>query len=333
MEHIDRATDQAASLTRQLLAFSRQQVLQPKVFNLNALVLNTKKMLQRLIGEDVEMITITQPDLGSVKADPGQIEQVILNLVVNARDAMPDGGKLTLETANAELDEAFVHAHWGARAGRFVLLTVMDTGTGMSEEILAHIFEPFFTTKELGKGTGLGLSMVYGIVKQSGGYIWVNSRPGEGTSFRIYLPRVEEPPEDMTRTARPIETVRGSETILLVEDDASVRELTCDILQARGYEVLVANGPSQALDLCNRYEKQMHLVLTDLVMPGTNGAEMADLIVKLRPGIQVLFMSGYSDNALLQDGAQGKKLNFLQKPFTAGVLHKMVREILDGGAK
>jgi len=333
MEHIDRATDQAASLTRQLLAFSRQQVLQPKVFNLNALVLNTKKMLQRLIGEDVEMITITQPDLGSVKADPGQIEQVILNLVVNARDAMPDGGKLTLETANAELDEAFVHVHWGARAGRFVLLTVMDTGTGMSEEILAHIFEPFFTTKELGKGTGLGLSMVYGIVKQSGGYIWVNSRPGEGTSFRIYLPRVEEPPEDMTRTARPIETVRGSETILLVEDDASVRELTCDILQARGYEVLVANGPSQALDLCNRYEKQMHLVLTDLVMPGMNGAEMADLIVKLRPGIQVLFMSGYSDNALLQDGAQGKKLNFLQKPFTAGVLHKMVREILDGGVK
>ncbi|HWZ98283.1 MAG TPA: ATP-binding protein [Candidatus Dormibacteraeota bacterium] len=333
MEHIDRATDQAASLTRQLLAFSRQQVLQPKVFDLNVLVLNAKKMLQRLIGEDIEVITITSPNLGSVKADPGQIEQVILNLVVNARDAMPDGGKLTLKTANAELDEAFVHAHWGARTGRFVLLTVTDTGIGMSEEVLAHIFEPFFTTKELGKGTGLGLSMVYGIVKQSGGSIWVNSKPGEGASFTIYLPRVEEPPEDMTRATRPSEMVRGSETILLVEDDAPVRELTCDILQAQGYEVLVANGPNQALDLCNRYNKQIHLVLTDLVMPGMNGAEMADLVVKLRPGIQVLFMSGYSDNALLQNGAQDKKLNFLQKPFTASVLHKMVREILDGRVK
>jgi len=333
MEHIDRATDQASSLTRQLLAFSRQQVLQPKVFDLNVLVLNAKKMLQRLIGEDIEVVTTVSPELGSVKADPSQIEQVILNLVVNARDAMPNGGKLTLETANAELDETFVQGHWGAKAGRFVLLAVTDTGIGMSEEVQAHIFEPFFTTKELGKGTGLGLSMAYGIVKQSAGYIWVNSKPGEGACFKVYLPRVDEPPEELAKAARPAEKARGSETILLVEDDASVRELTCDILQARGYEILVASSPSQALELCNRYNRQIHLVLTDLIMPGMNGAEMADLITKLRPETQVLFMSGYSDSAVLQEETRGKQLNFLQKPFSASVLHKRVRETLDSRAK
>jgi CheY-like chemotaxis protein len=232
-----------------------------------------------------------------------------------------------------ELNQSFAQAHWGAKPGRYVLLSVTDTGTGMSEETLAHIFEPFFTTKELGKGTGLGLSMVYGIVKQSGGYIWVNSKVGKGASFKIYLPRVDEPVEEMTRASRPTETVQGSGTILLVEDDASVRELTRDILEGKGYEVLVAGSPSKALELCNQYSGPIHLLLTDLVMPEMNGAEMAELIEKLRPGIQVMYMSGYSDNALPKAEKLGRKLFFLQKPFTASVLHKMVRDILEPPAK
>ena len=333
IEHIEKASDQAASLTRQLLAFSRQQVLEPRVFNLNALVLNAKKMLQRLIGEDIEMVTLTAENLGAVKADPGQIEQVILNLVVNARDAMPNGGKLMLETANVDLDEAFAQAHLGAKPGKHVMLAVTDTGTGMNEETIAHIFEPFFTTKELGKGTGLGLSMVYGIVKQSGGHIWLTSELGKGTIFKTYLPRVDEPVEETRRALRPMEAAQGSETILLVEDDPQVRELTRDILKMRGYDVLVTSGPGEALEVCKQRTGPIHLLLTDVVMPGMNGSEMATQMAVLRPGIKVMFMSGYTDNAVLQDGRLSKGLFFLQKPFTPSALGKKVRDILDHQAR
>src|SRR5579863_386264 len=329
LQYIDKATGQAASLTRQLLAFSRQQVLQPKVFSLNTLVLNADKMLRRLIGENIEILTFAAPELGAVKADPSQIEQVILNLVVNARDAMPHGGKLTLETANVELDGSYVQSHFGAKVGKYVMVAVTDTGTGMDEQTLADIFEPFFTTKDFGKGTGLGLSMVYGIVKQSGGSIWVYSEKEQGTTFKVYLPRVDEPLEYVERSAFPIETAGGHETVLLVEDDPLVRGLTGEILRQRGYQVLDMSTPSTALDACHHHKGPIHLLLTDLVMPGMSGSEMASLIVKLRPNIRVLFMSGYTDNTVLQNESFKTGPSFLQKPFTPAALGQKVREILD----
>jgi len=330
MGHIDRAADQAASLTRQLLAFSRQQVLQPRVFNLNELVTNIDALLRRLIGENIEMVTSTAQDLAAVKADVGQIEQVVMNLAVNARDAMPNGGKLTLETANVDLDETYAQQHFGAKPGRYVMLAVSDTGVGIDSATLAHIFEPFFTTKEVGKGTGLGLSTVYGIVKQSDGYIWVYSEPGKGATFKVYLPRVDAPAEVVQRESPQTSTGRGKETILLVEDDPQVRELTHDVLCARGYTVLAAEQPSRALTICDEHTGPIHLLLTDVVMPGISGSELALQIVKRKPGIEVLFMSGYTDNAVVNHKILERGIHFLQKPFTPSTLAQKLREILDG---
>jgi two-component system, cell cycle sensor histidine kinase and response regulator CckA len=329
LEHIAKAAEQAASLTRQLLAFSRQQVLQPKVFSLNTLVSNTDSMLRRLISEDVEMVTITSKNIGAIKADPGQMEQVILNLVINARDAMPNGGTLTLETANVELDESYAQSHLATLPGSYVMLAVSDTGMGMDEETQAHIFEPFFTTKELGKGTGLGLSMVYGIVKQSGGYIWVHSEIGKGSAFKVYLPRVFEHEQEISSPFPASSLLQGKETILLVEDDPLVRELAYEILQSRGYNVLVAEHPETAIQLCRQHAGKIHLVLTDVVMPGMNGSQMVDEIAAMRPGICVLFMSGYTDTAIIRDGNFDEATAFLQKPFSPTVLGRKVREMLD----
>jgi PAS domain S-box-containing protein len=333
VQHIDHAAEQAASLTRQLLAFSRQQVLQPKVFNLNDLVTKADKLLRRLIGEHIEMVTVTSPNLGSVKADPGQIESVIFNLAVNARDAMPNGGKMTLETANAGLDEAYGRQHLGAIPGRYVMLSVSDTGVGMDKKTVAHIFEPFFTTKEVGKGTGLGLSTVYGILNQSGGYVWVYSEPGKGTTFKVYLPRTDEPVEIAPKPTSADAARRGSETILLVEDDPQVRELTQEILEARGYRVLTLEKPVDAPALSEAYAEQIDLLLTDVMMPGLSGSELAAKVVEGRPQIRVLFMSGYADTAVVHGGFLGKDAFFLQKPFTPSLLTKKVREVLDQPAR
>jgi two-component system, cell cycle sensor histidine kinase and response regulator CckA len=329
LEHISKAADQAASLTRQLLAFSRKQVMQPKIFNLNTLVWNAEKMLRRLISEDVEMITATAKNLGVIKADPGQMEQVILNLVINARDAMPSGGKLTLETANVEFDANYAHSHLGAQPGHYVMLSVTDSGVGMDEDTQSHIFEPFFTTKELGKGTGLGLSMVYGIVKQSGGYIWVHSEVGKGSSFRVYLPRVFENEQEIASTLPASQSLRGEESILLVEDDPLVRGLAIEILKSRGYSVLVADRPEVALEICRQHSGRIHLLLTDVIMPGMNGNQLAGEIVKMRPEIGVLFMSGYADTAVMRNGNFGQVSSFLQKPFSPTVLGRKVREMLN----
>ncbi len=333
VQQIDGAAEQAASLTRQLLAFSRRQVLQPKVFDLNALVVNMEKMLRRLIGEHIEMVTVTVPDLGLVKADPSQIEQVIMNLVVNSRDVMPKGGRLTLETANRDLDETYAREHVGAIPGRYVMLAVRDTGMGMEPEVQAHIFEPFFTTKEQGKGTGLGLSMVYGIVKQSGGYIWVYSEPGRGTTFKIYLPRLDEPAEITQAERTPAAAVKGSETILLVEDDRGVRELTRAILTACGYSVLIGDDASTAASLCEHYAGPIHMLLTDMVMPGISGPELATQVLVRRPEIKILYMSGYTNNTIFREGMLDATVFFLQKPFTPASLSGKVREVLDGCAK
>ena len=333
LAHIDKATGQATSLTKQLLAFSRRQMLQPKVFDLNILVLDADKMLQRLLGDHIELLTHTADDLGAVKADPSQIEQVILNLVINARDAMPDGGKITIETANVELDGAYVLEHLGARPGSYVMLAVTDTGTGIDDQTMAHIFEPFFTTKELGKGTGLGLSMVYGIVKQSNGSIWVYSEKDRGTTFKVYLPRADEAAAPIERTSAPSKAAVGTETILLVEDDSMVRELACEVLRGSGYLVLESATPGSALENCDRHSGPIHMLLTDVVMPGMNGGDLARLVEQLRPDIRVLFMSGYTDNAVLQNGELQRGVAFLQKPFTPTVLGKKVREILDDKSK
>ncbi|HEY6248453.1 MAG TPA: two-component regulator propeller domain-containing protein [Candidatus Angelobacter sp.] len=329
LERVAEAAARASSLTSQLLAFSRRQVLQPKVFNLNALVLNLEKMLRRLIGEDVEMVVAPAPDLGSVKADPGQIEQVIMNLVLNARDAMPKGGNLTVETANVDLDEAYAREHAAVRPGHYVMLAVSDTGVGMDPDTLAHVFEPFFTTKEMGKGTGLGLSTVYGIVKQSDGNIWVYSEPGRGTTFKIYFPRVDAPGESLTPEQRPAVGIRGNETILLVEDDYQVRELARAVLAACGYTVLAAENPSAVTSLCERHSGPIHLLLTDVVMPGLGGRELARQVLASRPGTKVLYMSGYMTNAIVHHGELDRGTFFLPKPFTPASLASKVRQVLD----
>ena len=327
--NIDQAAERAESLTRQLLAYSRRQVLQPKVISLNSLVVNLDKMLQRLIGEDVEMKSVIEPNLGSVKVDPGQIEQVIMNLAVNARDAMPKGGSLTLETANIDLDEAYALEHAGVVPGRYVMLAVSDTGVGMDSETQAHIFEPFFTTKVMGRGTGLGLSMAYGIVKQSGGFLEVYSEPGHGTTFKIYLPRVEEAAEALSGKSLPAPTLRGSETILLVEDDRQVRELARSVLSSCGYTVLVADSAPEVASRCEQHASTIHLLLTDVVMPGSGGREIAKQVMARRPGIKVLYMSGYTTNAIVHHGVLDAGTSFLQKPFTPASLAAKVREVLD----
>jgi two-component system cell cycle sensor histidine kinase/response regulator CckA len=329
MAQIKSAADRAAGITRQLLAFSRKAVLSPRVINLNDIMLNLDSLLRRLIGEDVEVLTVPANDLGSVKADPGQIEQVIMNLALNARDAMPLGGKLTLETSNAQFDESYAERHQPAEPGRYVMLAVSDTGHGMAPETQARIFEPFFTTKEVGKGTGLGLSMVYGIVKQSGGYIWVYSEPDRGTTFKIYLPRVDQPAEPTGAENRPRSVQRGSETILLVEDDPQLRQLSSSILAHCGYKVLTATGPEEGLAICKENHHDIRLLVTDVVMPRMNGRQLAEQILQVSPNVKVLYISGYTSNAIVHYGVLDPGLWFLPKPFTLSALMAKVREVLD----
>jgi two-component system cell cycle sensor histidine kinase/response regulator CckA len=327
-QEVRKAADRAAALTRQLLAFSRQQVMQPRVLDLNALVTELEKMLRRLLGEDIDLATRLDPALAAVKADPGQLEQVIMNLAVNARDAMPAGGKLTIETANTELDDAYAREHFPATPGRYVLLAVSDTGTGMTPEVQAHLFEPFFTTKERGKGTGLGLATVYGIVKQSGGFIWVYSEFGHGTTFKVYLPQVEEAAAPRASVA-PAGLQRGTETVLLAEDEAPVRAVARQVLERQGYKVLEAPSAEAALDLAQRYSGPIHVLLTDVVMPGLSGHDLAQRLAALRPEIRVIYMSGYSDDAITRHGLLEPGLAYVQKPFTPDVIARKVREVLD----
>ena len=329
LNEILRAATGAAGLTRQLLAFSRQQVLEPRVLDLNEVVGAAGKMLKRLIGEDVELATVLAPDLGWVKADPGQIEQVIMNLAVNARDAMPDGGKLTIETSNAELNDTYPRQHPPVSPGEFVLLSVSDTGIGMNEQTRARLFEPFFTTKEKGRGTGLGLATVYGIVKQSAGFIWVYTELGHGTTFKIYLPRVHEDPV-ASRPAGSTE-VRGSETIVVAEDAEGVRAVVQNVLRRNGYTVLPAPDGQTALDLVATHPEPIHLLITDVIMPGMSGRQLADRLRELRPEMKVLFVSGYTDDAIIRHGMLEPGIAFLQKPFTPESLTRKVREVLDQG--
>jgi signal transduction histidine kinase len=330
VEEIVRASERAASLTRQLLAFSRKQVMQPKVFDLNTVITDLEKMLRRMIGEDIELRVSLQGELGNIEADPVQLEQVMMNLVVNARDAMPKGGKLCIESTNVYLDEAYAREHLSVVPGDYVMLAISDTGCGMDEETRQHIFEPFFTTKEQGKGTGLGLSMVYGIVKQSGGNIWVYSEEGRGTTFKIYFPRVAAHAEEHKRTSGALDGPRGSETILLVEDAELVRNLAREVLEGAGYRVLEAANAEAAIDLCERINgDRIDLLLTDVIMPGMSGNEMSRVLLKKQPGMPVLYMSGYTDDAIVQHGVLDAGINFLQKPFTPGALALKVREVLD----
>ena len=330
---IEKAGQRAASLTKQLLAFSRQQVLTPAVLNLNSLATDMEKMLPRLLGEDIEVSLTLDPELGNVKADQSQIEQVIMNLAVNARDAMPTGAKMQVQTSNVQLDQAYTWNHPGSKVGEYVLLAVTDTGMGMDAGTLTHIFEPFFTTKERGKGTGLGLATVYGVVKQSNGYIWVDSAPGKGASFQIYLPRhVGEPGADEPKNDSG-EKLRGSETILLVEDAEPLRKLAQAFLEAGGFRVLPAESGESALEVAARFGGTFDLLLTDVVMPGMNGRVLAEQLSPRQPGIKVLYMSGYTDSFIAGHGVLDPKTHLLHKPFTEEVLIRKVREVLDDGKK
>jgi two-component system cell cycle sensor histidine kinase/response regulator CckA len=329
IDEIQKAGERAATLTRQLLAFSRRQVLLPRVLDVNEVVTDVEKMLRRLIGEDVDLRTVCDPTAARIKADPGQLEQVLVNLAVNARDAMPGGGILTIETGNIELDES-PPEHAAMHPGSYVMLSVSDTGFGMDAETKARIFEPFFTTKEQGKGTGLGLATVYGIVKQSGGFIWVYSEPGHGTTFKIYLPRADgEMDAGRPLAQAPPENVRGAETILLLEDEEGVRRLTREVLEKQGYTVLEASGWQAARELVARHAGPIHLLLTDVVMPETGGPEAVSRLSDLRPGIKVLYMSGHTKNAVLHLEVVGAGLPFLPKPFTPRELARRVRQSLD----
>ena len=329
VDEILKAGKRAASLTRQLLAFSRQQVLDPKVIDLNSVVSDMDKMLRRLIGEDVELSTVLGPALGRIKADQGQLEQVLMNLVVNARDAMPVGGKLLIDTANMIMDEAFVRRYpYPVQPGPYVCLTVADTGVGMDAETKARAFEPFFTTKEKGKGTGLGLSMVYGVVKQSGGYIDIESAPGTGTTFKIYLPTVADQVKAES-APREATSFTGSETILVAEDEASLRTLTRTTLELCGYKVLEAKDGVEALEVSDRYSGPIDLLLTDMVMPGMGGRALAQEIVRSRPEIRLAYMSGYTGQAVGSQGPVDPGSVFLMKPFTREILTRKIREALD----
>ena len=329
IEEINTAGARAAALTRQLLAFSRKQVLQPRVLELNAVVTNMERMLHSMIRENIELRTVLLPQLGRVLADPGQIEQVIMNLAINARDAMPHGGRLTIETTNVELNEAYARRLLTVTPGPHVLLAVSDTGCGMDKETQARIFEPFFTTKEQGEGTGLGLSTVYGIVKQSGGSIWVYSEPGRGTTFKIYLQRVEEPTEAVEPGTVRAQLPNGTETILLVEDEAGVRSLARAALQVCGYTVLEAANGDEAIRICDRRQGAIHLLVTDMVMPGMDGRALSEQLSERLPQMKVLYLSGYAEGGIVHDGVLDAGMAFLQKPFTPLSLARKVREVLD----
>ncbi len=333
LKEIRTAATRASALTRQLLAFSRQQVLQPVVLNLNDVVQNVEKMLHRLLGEDVELEAHLARDAANVKADAGQLEQVIMNLSVNARDAMPTGGKLTIETANVDLDAGYAEQHQPVIPGRYVMLAVSDTGTGMDETTKAKVFEPFFTTKEAGKGTGLGLATVYGIVKQSGGYVWLYSEPGKGATFKIYLPRVDAPRDTPVGAPEPAGTVTGTETVLVAEDDPLLLPLARELLMKLGYRVLEARDSTQALAVARGHQSEIHLLVSDVVMPGGGGFQLAQQLLVERPKMRVLYMSGYTDEAVVRHGLLERGLNYLQKPFTPAVLARRVRDVLDAKEK
>ena len=327
VEQILKASERAAGLTRQLLAFSRRQVMQPRVLDLNLLVGSLAVMLRRLIGEDIDLRLELARDLGQVNVDAGQIEQVIMNLAVNSRDAMPKGGTLTIQTANVDLDENYTATHTRVKAGSYVMLAVIDTGSGMDEQTRSRLFEPFFTTKQQGRGTGLGLSIVFGIVRQTGGNVEVASEPGVGTSVKVYLPRASQAASPETEL--PLERAeRGSETILLVEDEEMVRRLVSETLEQEGYKILQAAGPEQAWRICREYDGRIDLMITDVVMPKESGRALAARMAEVRPDMKVLYMSGYTDTEILGRGGEEPPIQFLQKPFTPGALASKVRNVL-----
>jgi PAS domain S-box-containing protein len=323
------AGGRAARLVQQLLAFSRKQVLQPRVINLNAVVMEMKQLLERLAGEDIEIKVQLADDLGSVKADPAQLERVIMNLAVNARDAMPEGGKLILETANAELDQSYISRHTPVVPGKYVMLAISDTGIGIDREMQLKIFDPFFTTKGPSKGTGLGLSIVHGIINQSGGYIWVYSEPGKGATFKIYLPLVDAKAEPIAVALAVSQRQTGTETILVVEDDKLLREFICEVLSSTGYTVISANNGADAVVASRNHHGTIHLLLTDVVMPGISGRALAGQIISTRPEIKVLYMSGYTEDAIVHHGVLDAGVELIQKPFTIGALGRKVRELLE----
>jgi two-component system, cell cycle sensor histidine kinase and response regulator CckA len=299
------------------------------VIDLNQILMNMDTMLRRLIGEDIEVLTVPAPNLGAVRADPGQIEQIIMNLALNARDAMPQGGKLTLETENVRLDESYAQSHQPLPTGSYVMLAISDTGIGMSPETQAHIFEPFFTTKDVGKGTGLGLSTVYGIVKQSGGYIWAYSELDKGATFKIFLPRLNQPAEVLETERQVSGAKQGTETLLLVEDDPQLRQLSSSVLAQCGYKVLTAANPAEGLALCRSNHNDIRLLVTDVVMPGMNGRQLAEEVVRTCPKVRVLYISGYTSNAIVHYGVLDSGLWFLPKPYSLSGLVAKVREVLD----
>lgn len=329
MGQIRDAGNRAASLTKQLLAFSRKQVLEPRVLDLNHVVAGIDQMLLRLIGEDIDLVTVNSPGLWLVKADPGQIEQVIMNLVVNARDAMPQGGRLTIETTNVDVNDCYPDGHMSFAPGQYVMLAVSDTGIGMDAETRARVFEPFFTTKEHGKGTGLGLSTVYGIVKQSGGYVWAYSEPGKGTTFKVYLPVAEGVTKGVGRVGEPLGPTAGSETVLVVEDNESVRKFVRSVLESKGYRLLEAAGSEEAVNLITEHSGPIHLLLTDVVMPRMSGGELAARLAPVHPEAKVLYMSGYTDNAIVHHGVLEPGIHFLQKPFGPETLARKIRKVLE----
>jgi len=322
------AGNRAAALTQQLLAFSRKQVAAPRVISLNDVVAEAGKMLSRLIGDDIEIVAHFDPGLGSVVADPSQMNQVLMNMAINARDAMPGGGRIIIETSNTDLDEGYAAQHAGVAAGPYVLLSITDTGAGMTQDVAQHIFEPFFTTKDTGAGTGLGLSTVYGIVKQAGGWIWVYSEPGKGSTFKVYLPRAGGAPEPLPAPVSAAETLRGTETVLVVEDQPEVRRLTLAVLRSRGYRLLEAANGSEALSLCEGYSGPIHLLITDVVMPGMAGRELATRLLALRPSLKTLYTSGYTANAIAHEGVLDPGVAYLPKPFSPAQLAVKVREVL-----
>ena len=329
LEEIRKAARRAAALTRQLLAFSRKQVLEPRIIDVNGVVMNLDKMLRSLISENIELKTVLADNLAAARADPNQIEQVIMNLAINARDAMPEGGTVTIETRNATLDDAYAAQHVSVIPGEYVMLAVTDTGCGMDEKTQSRIFEPFFTTKPAGRGTGLGLSTVYGIVKQTGGNIWLYSEPGKGTTFKIYLPAIAALPEDIGKVVPAEALPRAGGTVLVVEDDEQLRRLTHRALANQGYTVLEADRGSTALDIARRHKGHIDLLLTDVIMPDTNGRKLAEMIRAARPGLRVLYMSGYPDGAIASHGMLEPGVAYLAKPFTTDAVTRRVREVLE----